>query len=120
MPGHAINETPFDIMAVDLDGKEIASLGSQMKFNQGNPADVVDMLVGRKFREKYPHAQYSVPKDRYDAIKQAMMDKANSLEKQLETARIEGNVELANTIEERLEYVKEAESKLVPSIIKFN
>lgn len=120
LPGHAINETPFDIMAVDLDGKEIASLGSQMKFNQGNPADVVDMLVGRKFREKYPHAQYSVPKDRYDAIKQAMMDKANSLEKQLETARIEGNVELVNTIEERLEYVKEAESKLVPSKVSLD
>lgn len=120
LPGHAVNETPFDIMAVGPDGKEIPSLGSQMKFNQGNPADVVDTLVGKKFREKYPHAQYSVPKDRYDAIKQAMNDKVHSLEKQLEKARSSGNVELSNTLQERLEYVKEAEKKLVPSKVSLD
>ena len=90
LPGHAVNETPFDIMAIDTKGNEIASLGTQMKFNQGNPADVVDTLVGKNFREKYPHAQYSVPADRYDAIKQAMADKASSLEEQLENARKKG------------------------------
>lgn len=115
LAGHAVNETPFDIMAVDAKGNEIISLGSQMKFNQGDPADVVDTLVGKKFREKYPHAQYSVPADRYDAIKQAMADKASSLEEQLEKARSNGNVQLANTLEERLEYVKDAEKKLVKS-----
>lgn len=115
LPGHAVNETPFDIMAVDPQGKEIISLGSQMKFNQGDPADVVDTLVGKKFREKYPHAQYSVPADRYDAIKQVMADKASSLEEQLEKARENGKVELANTLEERLNYVKDAEKKLVKS-----
>lgn len=115
LPGHAVNETPFDIMAVDTKGNEIISLGSQMKFNQGNPADVVDMLVGKKFREKYPHAQYSVPSDRYDAIKQAMVDKADLLEKQLDKAICNGNVEQANILEERLKYVQEAEKKLVPS-----
>ena len=115
LPGHAVNETPFDIMAVDAKGNEILSLGSQMKFNQGDPADVVDTLVGEKFREKYPHAQYSVPADRYDAIKQAMADKTSSLEKQLKKARSDGNVQLANTLEERLEYVKDAEKKLVKS-----
>lgn len=120
LPGHTVNETPFDIMAVNSDGKEIVSLGSQMKFNQGNPVDVVDTLVGKNFREKYPHAQYSVPKDRYDAIKQAMADKANSLEKQLETARISGNAELTNTLEERLEYVRKAEKKLVPSKVSLD
>ena len=115
LPGHAVNETPFDIMAISSDGKEITSLGSQMKFNQGNPADVVDRLVGKNFREKYPHAQYSVPKDRYDAIKQALSDKAISLEKQLETARRNGNVELADTLEERLDYVERARKNLIPS-----
>lgn len=115
LPGHAVNETPFDIMAVDAKGNEIISLGSQMKFNQGDPADVVDTLVGKKFREKYPHAQYSVPADRYDAIKQAMADKASSLEEQLKKARSNGNVQLASTLEERLEYVKDAEKKLVKS-----
>lgn len=115
LPGHAVNETPFDIMAVTPDGSEIASLGSQMKFNQGSPADVADTLVGKNFREKYPHAQYSVPKDRYEAIKQAMADKAGSIEKQLERARESGNVELANTLEERLDYVRRAEKNLVPS-----
>lgn len=115
LPGHAVNETPFDIMAVDSNGNEIISLGSQMKFNQGNPADVVDKLIGKNFRAKYPHAQYSVPADRYDAIKQAMSDKAASLEKQLDKARNNGNFELVNTLEERLNYVKDAEKKLVPS-----
>ncbi|MEF2595393.1 MAG: hypothetical protein U0N03_03270 [Lachnospiraceae bacterium] len=115
LPGHAVNETPFDIMAIDTKGNEIASLGTQMKFNQGNPADVVDTLVGKNFREKYPHAQYSVPADRYDAIKQAMADKASSLEEQLENARKKGNVQLAGTLEERLKYVKDAEKKLVKS-----
>lgn len=115
LPGHAVNETPFDIMAISSDGKEITSLGSQMKFNQGNPADVVDRLVGKIFREKYPHAQYSVPKDRYDAIKQALSDKAISLEKQLETARRNGYVELADTLEERLDYVERARKNLIPS-----
>ena len=115
LPGHAVNETPFDIMAVDAKGNEIISLGSQMKFNQGDPVNVVDTLVGKKFREKYPHAQYSVPADRYDAIKQAMVDKAGSLEEQLKKARSDGNVQLVNTLEERLEYVKDAEKKLVKS-----
>ncbi len=115
LPGHSVNETPFDIMAVDSQGNEVISLGAQMKFNQGDPADVVDTLVGKKFREKYPHAQYSVPADRYDAIKQAMEDKASSLEEQLERARKSGNLELAGTLEERLDYVKDAEKKLVKS-----
>lgn len=115
LPGHTVNETPFDIMAVDSNGNEIISLGSQMKFNQGDPVDVVDTLVGKNFREKYPHAQFSVPADRYEAIKQAMADKASSLEKQLNKARSDGNVELANTLEERLDYVKDAEKKLIPS-----
>lgn len=120
LPGHAVNETPFDIMAVDPNGNEITSSGLQMKFNQGDPTDVVDTLVGKNYREKYPHAQYSVPKDRYDAIKQAMANKAESLEKQLEKARNNGNVELANTLEERLNYVKEAEKNLVPSKLSLN
>lgn len=120
LPGHAVNETPFDIMAVGPDGKEITSLGAQMKFNQGNPADVVDTLTSKNFREKYPHAQYSVPKDRYEAIKQAMNDKADSLEKQLERARSNGNTELADTLEVRLKYVKEAEKKLVPSKVSLD
>lgn len=115
LPGHKVNETPFDIMGIDANGNEIISLGSQMKFNQGNPAKVVDDLVGKKFREKYPHAQYSVPADRYDAIKQAMADKVNFIEEQLEKARNSGNIKLANTLEERLEYVKDAEKKLVKS-----
>lgn len=115
LPGHAVNETPYDIMAVAPDGSEITSLGSQMKFNQGDPTDVVDTLLGKKFREKYPHAQYSVPKDRYEAIKQAMADKADSIEKQLERAKANGNVELANTLQERLDYAREAERNLVPS-----
>lgn len=115
LPGHAVNETPFDIMAVDPNGKEIISLGSQMKFNQGDPTSVANKLVGKEFREKYPHAQYSVPADRYDAIKQALADKAGALERQLEKAKSNGNTELANTLEERLNYVKEAEKKLVKS-----
>jgi hypothetical protein len=102
-------------MAVTKDGKEITSLGSQMKFNQGEPSDVVDTLVGKNFREKYPHAQYSVPKDRYDAIKQAMSDKASSLEEQLVRAKANGNTELASTLQERLDYVRKAEKNLVPS-----
>lgn len=115
LPGHAVNETPFDIMAVAPDGKEIPSLASQMKFNQGEPANVVNRLIGEEFREKYPHAQYSVPKDRYDAIKQAMADKEVSLTKQLDRARANGNAELANTLEERLDYLKKAQKNLVPS-----
>lgn len=115
LSGHAVNETPFDIMGIDANGNEIISLGSQMKFNQGNPGDVVDTLVGKKFREKYPHAQYSVPADRYEEIRQAMSDKANSIEEQLNMARSSGNIQLAKALEERLEYVKDAEKKLVKS-----
>lgn len=117
LPSHAINETPFDIMAVAPDGSEIISLGSQMKFNQGNPADVADTLLGKKFREKYPHAQYSVPKDRYEAIKNAIADKADSIEKQLVAARRSGNTELTKILEERLDFARRAEKNLVPSKI---
>lgn len=120
LSGHAVNETPFDVMAIDSDGKEIASLGAQMKFNQGSPTDVVNMLVGKEYREKYPHAQYSVPKDRYDAIKQAMADKTASLEQRLEAAKNRGDAELTETLEESLRYVKEAEKKLVPSKVSLS
>lgn len=120
LPGHAVNETPFDIMAVDANGREIASLGSQMKFNQGNPADVVDTLLGKSFREKYPHAQYSVPSDRYDAIKQAMTDKICSLENQYERAKQSGNRELMKTLKERLDYAKKAKDNLVPSKVSLS
>ena len=115
LPGHKINETPFDIMAVDSYGKEIQSLGSQMKFNQGNPSDVVDTLVGKKYREKYPHAQYSVPEDRYDDIKKAMADKAITIKKQLQRAKRDGDIERAKDLEERLNYVNKANKKLVKS-----
>lgn len=115
LPGHAVNETPFDIMAVDSNGKEIISLGSQMKFNQGNPMDVVEKLLGKEFRQKYPHGQYSVPADRYDAIKLAMEQKIDSLEKQLARANKDGNVELSSLLKERLQYAKEAKKNLIPS-----
>ena len=120
LPGHEINETLFDVMAVLPDGTEIPSLGSQMKFNQGAPAQVVDKLVGKEFMEKYPHAQYSVPKDRYDAIKQAMGDKEISLTQQLERAKADGNTSLEETLKVRLNYVKKAKENLIPSKVTYD
>lgn len=117
LPGHSVNETPFDIMAVDSSGNEISSLGSQMKFNQGNPKSVADTLLGKNFREKYPHAQYSVPADRYDEIKQEISKKVVSLEKQLKTAKNNNNTQLIDSLKERLKYAKDAEKKLVKSKI---
>ena len=115
LPGHAINETPFDIMGVTADGREIIDLASQMKFNQGDPADVVDMLVGSKYRQKYPHAQYSVPKDRFEDIKKALSQKESSLTRQLERAKDNDKWELVERLEEHLEFTKKAKKNLIPS-----
>lgn len=115
LPGHAINETPFDIMGVTADGREIIDLASQMKFNQGDAKSVVDQLVGKKFRGKYPHAQYSVPKDRFDSIKNALEEKETFLSQQLQRAQRDNNHELINSLEERIEFVQDTKKNLVPS-----
>jgi hypothetical protein len=115
IPGHAVNETPFDIMAITKDGKEIISLGSQMKFNQGYPASVVDTLTGPKYREKYPHGQYSVPSDRCEAIRNALSDKIKSLEDQLKTAKADGKTNIIVKLQERIDYAKKVKENLVES-----
>lgn len=118
LPGHKVNETPFDIMAIAPDGTEIIELGSQMKFNNALPEDVVDILMSKKFRQKYPHAQYSVPGDRFDKIKVAMEDKERNLSEQLKKAKELGDVERVTSLEERLGFLRKAKKNLVKSKVE--
>ena len=115
LEGHKVNETPFDIMGIAPDGSEIIDLGSQMKFNNGLPSEVVDKLISKGFRQKYPHAQYSVPNDRFKEIKKAMDDKLNDLNSQLKMAQKTGNEELVTSLNERITFLKKAKNNLVQS-----
>lgn len=119
LPGHGVNETPFDIMGIAPDGTELPMLGAQMKFNN-NPDDLLKNLLGKEFREKYPHAQYCVPSDTKGYIEDAIEGKIEDLKNELDAVKNSGKTEVISELNEKIKYLKKAKKNLVESKVSLN
>lgn len=112
VPGHAVNETPYDVAAYDATGNEIPGSAAQMKFIKSNPRQLMNELTGKAFREKYPHGSYMVASDDYDVMLGLLDDKVNGLQTQLNKANQSENTAQINRLAEELSYTKRVRKNL--------
>ena len=115
LPGHKVNETPYDIMAIDKNGNEIVSLGAQVKFLSKNPHAFAKFLTSLETENKYPHARFTVPAEKYVEVKQEIADIKISLKNQIESAKQRGDLETLTKTKNTLDYVKKVDKNLIKS-----
>lgn len=117
VPGHAVNETAYDVAAYDASGNELPGSAAQMKFIKSNPRELMNELTGKNFREKYPHGTYRVAADDYQPLKSLLDEKITKLENQLDVAQSKGDHALSERISQELEYTKKVNNNLQKSEI---
>lgn len=111
-----VNDPLFDHVLLDSEGIEIPGTGEQMKFVGSNPKACLNKLQGEKFQKYFDaNASITVPSDYYDGIIQEANNRIQALEKQLRRAKENGNVELADTILEKIEKVKKIKDRIKDS-----
>lgn len=136
VPGHKVNETPFDIAGLNVNGKEIYDLSGQVKFldfvRDQNGVYRVDVqkytkkiaglvkVNGIRYSEKYPEGTYIVPKDAYFGVKKELKFLERQCQNQLDYARRQGNFELQNKYQAELDYVKKVDNNLKQSEVTAN
>ncbi|WP_442597673.1 hypothetical protein [Neobacillus sp. D3-1R] len=101
------NDQVYDILSVDESGNP--SWGAQMKFCgkfstpeeiQRSSENLVNKMTGDKW-EKYRGNDVLVPKEQYEIAKKYAEDKANSLSKQADKLRSEGNFDKAELLDQK-------------------
>lgn len=112
----SVNDQLFDHKQIDLFGEEIAGSGEQMKFVGSSPKQCLNKLASQKF-EKYldADATITVPSDYYDEIITEADKKIGSLKRQLEHARSNGNSELADSLEGKINKYEKIKSSVKDS-----
>ena len=112
----SVNDPLYDHKQIDLFGEEIAGTGEQMKFVGSSPKECLNKLASQKF-EKYldADATITVPSDYYQGIISEAEKEIDSLKRQLEYARSNGNSELAESIQKRIEKYEKIKSSVKDS-----
>lgn len=110
LPNHSINETPYDIMATQ-NGQEITETGSQLKFRQ----DLSKKLTSNEYQKKYPHGNFTIPKDQFDNVSNNLDNEIRNLEIQLNNATKQNNLIKAKELQQKLDYCKRVKNNLKSS-----
>lgn len=122
-----VNHPLYDHVEVDADGKIIEGSGSQMKFigassndptGEGAPARALKKLQSKKF-EKYldNDARIDVPSDYYDKMQEEAQGQIESLNKQLQRMKADGNKEQAENIQKQIAKLEKIKSNLRKSTV---
>lgn len=91
----------FDHIITDKNGKVVGQ--EQMKFVGSDPKAALDKLASSKFQKYFDaDATITVPSDYYNGIIAEADKTIDSLQKQLDHARADGNTELAKDIEAKI------------------
>ena len=118
LPNHAINETAYDVTAIDMTtGREIADSAAQMKFAKNTPKELADTLTSKKFGEKYPHGTFRVASDDYPKVMEDLAAKEQSLSQQIAKAEQSGNTDLIQKKTAELERTQQVRNNLQKSTV---
>lgn len=118
LPGHAINETAYDVTAIDMTtGQEIVDSAAQMKFIKSSPKELANTLTSEKFGEKYPHGTFRVASDDYPKVMEELAAKEQSLSQQIAKAEQNGNTDLIQKKTAELERTQQVRSNLQQSTV---
>jgi hypothetical protein len=111
-----VNDPLYDHVLLDSDGIEIPGTGEQMKFVGSNPKECLKKLESEKF-QKYldANATITVPSDFYEGIIVEADKEIASFKEQLSRAKQNKDLQLASSIEKRIEKVKKIKDSVKDS-----
>lgn len=125
LPNTPANHPLYDHVEVDAEGKVIAGSGSQMKFiggsekdptGAGNAERALKKLQSKNFQKYIDNdVKIEVPKDEYRQMIDKATEEINSLQKQLERAKANGNDKSVATLEKKIDNLNKLKKNLRPS-----
>lgn len=130
LPNTPANHPLFDHVEVDAEGNIIAGSGSQMKFigasandpsGAGNAERALKKMQSKEFQKYIDNdVKIEVPKDEYQQMIDKATEEINTLQKQLEQAKVKGNVEAVAKIEKKINNLNKLKKNLRPSKLTRN
>lgn len=92
------NDQIYDVVQVDANNNPIVGTGMQLKFIGDNGTEWFDKMLSKKDYNKYyeTDVKFGCPKDFYGDIMSRADEKIAKLKNEIESARMNGNLELAN------------------------
>lgn len=108
-----VNDPLFDHIVIDENGVEIIGSGEQMKFVGSSAKECLSKLKSDKY-QKYidADAKLTVPSDYYYAMLSEADSEIQSLQRQLDTAKRNGNSQLAKQIEGKIKKLQKIKKNL--------
>lgn len=125
LPDTPANHPLYDHVEIDADGNIMSGSGSQMKFigasagdptGAGNAERALKKLQSKDFQKYIDNdVTIEVPKDEYQQMINIASEEIASLQKQLEKARDNGNLDLAAKLEKKINNLNKLKKNLKPS-----
>lgn len=127
LPNTPANHPLYDHVEIDADGNVIAGSGTQMKFigaaandssGAGNAERALKKLQSKKFQKYIDNdVKIEVPKDEYRQMIDKASEEIKNLQKQLQTAKANGNAKAVESLEKRIENLSKLKKNLKPSTL---
>lgn len=121
------NHPLYDHVEIDAAGNVIEGSGTQMKFiggSEGDPGGIgnaeraLKKLQSPKFQKYIDNdVPIEVPKDEYGKMINRASEELDSLNKQLERAKVDGNVENITKLEKKIDNLNKLKKNLKPSSV---
>ena len=118
IPGH-VNDQLYDITSeVDAAGNPVPGSSAQMKFIGSSPHAAVDKMLGKDFQKYIDNdCKMMVPSDYYEAMKEDLGKRIDSLKKQVEVLKEQGKLDIAAQKQAQLEKCQKLNDNLEKSSV---
>lgn len=118
IPGH-VNDPLYDITSeVDASGNPVPGASAQMKFIGSSPRAAVDKMLGKDFQKYIDNdCRMLVPSDYYDAMKEDLGKRIESLKEQVEVLKKQGKLDIAAQRQAQLEKCQKLNKNLEKSSV---
>lgn len=127
LPNTSANNQLYDHVMIDAEGNIIVKSGTQMKFIGSSKLDpdgiknaerALEQLRSKRFQKYIDNdVTIEVSKDEYSKMMEVASDKIISLQKQLEKAKANGNLETATKLEKKINDLQILKKNLKPSTL---
>lgn len=107
------NDQLFDVAEVTPDGQFVVGSARQLKYVGGNPEECTRMLLSKgydKYREN--GASLEIPSDYYDEVYSSLQRKEETITRQIQEAKLNGNSSLVRKKQEELKRVSDTRKGL--------